>query len=250
MDRRINSIRDILIQQGEQLFKLRKRTIAFTGENEIDYLLNDLNEFPHAFVIACIMDRQIKAERAWSIPYLIKEKIGSFSMKALGNLSRRRIKSLLEKPNALHRFTGVMSSCLFKAIERINYVYDGNASRIWTGKPSSALVVYRFLEFDGVGPKIASMAANILARQFKIKFSDYYNIDISPDIHVKRVFKRLGLVSKDSSNEQLIFMARALHPEFPGIFDFPAWDIGREWCRPTKPKCDICYMNKICSKIL
>ena len=42
-------------------------------------------------------------------------------------------------------------------------------------------MVYRFLEFNGVGPKIASMAANILAREFKIPFADYFSIDISAE---------------------------------------------------------------------
>ncbi|RMF00953.1 MAG: iron-sulfur cluster loop, partial [Alphaproteobacteria bacterium] len=98
--------------------------------------------------------------------------------------------------------------------------------------PSSAMVVYRFLEFSGVGPKIATMAANILARSFKIPMADYYSIDISADVHVKRVFERLGLVDADPSVDQVIYRARSLNPEFPGLLDYPCWDIGRKWCKP------------------
>jgi endonuclease III len=90
------------------------------------------------------------------------------------------------------------------------------------------------------------MAANILARDFKILFADYYSIDISGDVHVRRVFGRLGLTSPDAIIEQLIFKARALHPEFPGLMDFPSWEIGRTWCRPTNLQCQLCYMNDGC----
>jgi endonuclease III len=78
------------------------------------------------------------------------------------------------------------------------------------------------LEFNGIGSKIASMAANALARDFKVPFRDYYSIDISADVHVRRVFGRLGLPSPDATVEQLIFRARALHPQFPGLLDFPS----------------------------
>ncbi|MDH3639691.1 MAG: iron-sulfur cluster loop, partial [Gammaproteobacteria bacterium] len=107
-------------------------------------------------------------------------------------------------------------------------------SRIWKSKPSSATVVYRFLEFEGIGPKISTMNANILARHFKIEFSDYYSVDVSSDVHVRRVFERLGLIPAGASNAQVIFRARSLHPSFPGLMDFPAWDIGRQW-REKKP---------------
>ena len=65
------------------------------------------------------------------------------------------------------------------------------------------------------GPKLATMASNLLARELKVKFSDYYSIDISVDVHVKRVFHRLGLTKKKSTTEQVIYKARALNPEFP-----------------------------------
>jgi endonuclease III len=64
-------------------------------------------------------------------------------------------------------------------------------------------VVYRFLEFRGVGPKIASMPANILARHFKIPIADYYPIDISADVRVRRVFGRLGLCAPSATVDQL-----------------------------------------------
>ena len=43
----------------------------FTDKQEIDKKINDIKNYPHLFVLACLMDRQIKAERAWEIPYCI-----------------------------------------------------------------------------------------------------------------------------------------------------------------------------------
>ncbi|MCK9305532.1 MAG: hypothetical protein M0P27_09065 [Bacteroidales bacterium] len=241
-----NQIRDRLVEHGELLFKAPYEFVRFTKNDGADRLLNDLVAYPHAFVLASVMDRQIKAERAWLIPFRFLEKLGSFSMETLVQQSESNIQRLMSKPEPLHRFVEIMSACFFKAVQRIAEQYDSDASRIWQDKPSSATVVYRFLEFDGVGPKIATMGANILAREFKIEFSDHYSIDISADVHIRRVFWRLGLTPKEASVDQLIFRARGLHPKFPGLMDSPAWEIGRNWCRPKRCECDKCYMNDLC----
>ena len=241
-------IRDQLVDRGKQLFNAPKdHLVCFTKDDQADALLNDLNRHPHAFVLACIMDRQIKAEKAWLIPYRFKEKLnGDFSIGKLAMLSADEVKQLMTQPESLHRFADKMSGFFHAAVRRVVDQYEGDASRIWQSKPSSADVVYRFLEFDGVGPKIASMAANVLARDFKLPFADYYSIDISADVHVRRVFGRLGLTGLDPTVDQCIFRARALHPEFPGLMDLPAWEIGRSWCRPTNPQCQSCYMKDGC----
>jgi len=135
-------------------------------------------------------------------------------------------------------------------VHKILTDYDGNASLIWSGNPSSASVVYRFLQFNGCGVKIATMAANILARQFKIPFSDYYSVDISPDVHIFRVLKRTGLVPANADRESIIYKARELNPEFPGIIDYSCWEIGRKYCRPTKMLCESCPIESDCMKIL
>jgi len=87
---------------------------------------------------------------------------------------------------------------------------------------------------------------NILARLYKIKLADYYSVDISVDVHVRRVLTRLGIVREKATNDEIIFAARALNPEYPGMLDFAAFEIGRNWCRPRTPQCSICSMKSLC----
>ena len=143
-----------------------------------------------------------------------------------------------------------MADVFFMGIKDIEKKYNGDASKIWSDKPSSSAIVYRFLEFKGSGIKISTMAANILARQFRIPFSDYYSIDISPDVHIIRVMKRMGHVPSGSTNDMIIYKARELNPEFPGIIDFSCWEIGRTWCKPKKPLCQECVVGNDCKKLI
>src|SRR5262249_52241750 len=152
----------------------------------------------------------------------------------------------MTRPQSLHRFAGKMSILFHSAVQRIANQYGGDASRIWLGKSPRATLVYRFLEFDGVGPQIATIAANFLVRQFKILHGDPHSIDISADTHVRRVFGRLALCPPDASVEQVVYRARALYPEFPSIMDAPCWHIGKEFCLINRPKCDACHMNDVC----
>jgi len=243
-------IAEILIDKGKALYNSPKEFVEFTGNVQADTLLNDLENTPHAFVLACVMDRQIKAELAWLIPYLISEKLGNFEFQTLAALSLQEVEKLMTTPSPLHRFPSEMSKNFYFAVQTIAKDYGGLASNIWNNKPSSAEVIYRFLQFRGIGQKIGTMAANILARNFKVEFSDYYSIDISVDVHIKRVFYRLGLIPDQASNEQIILRARALSPQFPGLLDLPVWEIGRTWCKPSEPICSECYMRQVCPKIL
>lgn len=240
-------IREILLKRGEELMNAPKKFIEFSGNKEADILLNDLEKNPHAYVLACVMDRQIKAEKAWGIPYLFSKEIGSFEFQKLILLSEEDCKRIFQEKK-LHRFNEQMAINFYLAIQKIHEKYNDDASNIWKENLSSNLIVRKFLEFRGVGVKIATMATNILARSFKIPMSDYKGIDISPDIQVKKVFERIGFIPKKSTNEILIYGAKELNPEYPGIFDFSCWEIGRKWCRTTNPKCNDCYLNKYCKK--
>lgn len=242
-----NSKYPILLDYSKERYEFKKKNKEFKFSNNslADELITNLKEYPHAYVLGCCMDRQDKSERCWLIPYKIKEIIGSFKIEDLGRLKREEYIDIFDKNN-LHRFKKDMGSVFYDAVHLILNKYKGDASGIWAGNPSSSSVVCNFLEFKGIGVKIATMATNILARDFDIPIKDMYAIDISPDTHVKRVFSRMGITPVNPSNEQIIYAAKDIYPEFPGIVDYSVWQIGREWCTPTNPQCEKCVVNKEC----
>jgi len=248
---RWKDIPQILIKRGEKLLNQPYQKVEFTHNSLADDLLNDLTNYPHAFVLASVMDRQMRAEKAWLIPYEVSLEVGSFKISVLLSVSLEGFTEIFMRKH-LHRFNQDMAKYFHSAIHRISDRYKGDVSKIWRNSPRSASIVRRFLEFDGVGIKIATMATNILARDFKVPFIDKLCIDISPDVQVMRVFKRLGLISDNASTDELIYCARELNPEYPGIFDLSSWEIGRNWCRPNpdKVKCQECYLDNYCPKFV
>ena len=158
--------------------------------------------------------------------------------------------------NKYHRFNDVMAKAFYNAVKLIEIKYKGHAENIWNDNPSSSEIVYRFLEFDRVGVKIATMATNILSRDYDIPVKDHYAIDISPDIHVKRAMYRLGLIEEMPNDDfsktdstKIIYRAKSIYPEFPGIMDLAFWQIGKDKiCTNTECHSDKCPFGKICKK--
>jgi endonuclease-3 len=238
-----------LVAQGYAALRHPPTSVDFVALAEANILLNDLEHHPHVFVLACLVDRQDTAERAWMLPYRLGERAGSWGLAQLAALTPQSIAEHLHKPDALHRYPAKMAPVVYAAFQHIAGEYNGDASGIWRGAPSSATIVRRFLEFDGCGPKIATMATNILVRDFRVPVSDKYSVDVSVDVHVRRVMRRLGLVRPDCADEEIIYRAREMNPTFPGIIDFGLWELGRSCCRPTSPACEACRIAHLCPRI-
>ena len=252
MDDRTAAIVRRLVDQGYGFMDEPAGFCGFTGNREVDEPLNDLENRPHVFILGCLMHRRIRAEQAWGIPRQIEIRTGSLEFSHLRSLPLDELMHIMLEPEPLHCFAEDMAENIWFALDHIDQLYDGDASRIWSGMPPSAALVRRCLAFRGAGIKIASMIANILVRDFKIPVSDRYSVDLSPDTHTRRVLPRLGLIEsgQDMSGEKgsyvLVYTARELHPEYPGVFDLPVWEIGRNWCHPKNPDCGACYLSDLC----
>ena len=68
-----SKIRELLLARGREM--LGAPAAEFAADQKANKLLTDLDHHSHAFVIVCIVDRQIKAERAWRIPYELPRRI-------------------------------------------------------------------------------------------------------------------------------------------------------------------------------
>ena len=100
----------------------------------------------------------------------------------------------------------------------------------------------KLVQYRGVGWKVA-----VLTRQIAFDIHD----DITVDVHVNRISKRLGLV--DPSIKQPEKINEALKQVMPREF-WARWNsmmvqFGREVCKPTYPQCATCFLRELCPQI-
>jgi endonuclease III len=96
------------------------------------------------------------------------------------------------------------------------------------------------------------MAVLLLARNYGLLGGkkSLSQLDVKPDIHVMRVFRRCGFIAESSKPKDAIHAAQRLHSKFPAALDAPAYNIGKHWCRPRNPKCLECPIGTVCAKSL
>ena len=209
----------------------------------------DLKNYPHLFVLCCMMDTGMNSDKAWIIPYKLSQELlnGELTFSAFASLGEEAIVQAFEN-GKFHRYKTVKGKDFYSAIQKIANEYEGDASAIWRDNPDSSLIISRFLEFDGCGIKIASMAINLLYRNYKVPMSNLSSIEVSPDVHVRRIFYRTGLVNNSVvSDPQIIYAARFLNPDYPGIIDRLSWMLGKtKICTDQAPQCENCPLQTAC----
>ena len=233
-----------------KVFNRQKHLLFGPNEEDNNQKLYHYSIYPHLFVLSCLMDKQVSAKIAWDIPISVCRHLNAWSINALNDYSIDQYVNMFNS-NSMHSLNNEMAEVFKQGLSKIVNEYQGDASLVWRGKPSSATVISRFLSFKGCGIKIATMAANLLYRGLDIQFSDYSSIDISPDIHIVRVMSRLGLLintNNDKKRLEAIYRAREINPSYPGLLDGYFWFIGSNYCKAQRPDCESCPLNDICKR--
>lgn len=209
-----------------------------------------IEENPFAFSLAAVLDRGTKSAIIWTIPYYLQKRIGNLSPYSFTTKSVEEIERIFRNLPVKPRYITDAPRTVKELSEIAVKEYGGDVSRIWQNSTAS-YVKATFQRVYGVGPGIASMIVLLLERCFKIRFTDidHRNMDVKPDVHIIRVFHRLGFISEPNSTEALK-AARKLNPEYPGALDPSTWVIGKKWCTPFAPQCQSCPLTKVCSKIM
>ena len=231
----------------EYILELGKSHNILTGDLLKDEVKMFLQNDSNAFLIGLISDQSVKAEIAWSLPYNLKERLGIFDFEyIINNYDETVLEEKIKTKPALHRYPSRMALYIFNAMKDVINLYDGDASNIWKNKTAKE-IVENLEKFKGISHKKASLGTLLLVRDLEIEISDKNNIDIAYDVHIKRIFSRVGLVV-DENEEKVLRAARELNPEFPGELTTAFWSIGREYCDAINPKCLLCPINNFCEK--
>lgn len=237
------------------LKKYRKQELrsGLEGAREADGLSRKIGELvftdPLAFLIGAAFQRGMPWERAFEIPYHIFI-AGQLDAVRLAAMQTDDLQQLLEGLPAKPRYGCAKGARTLKDIANLVVKHDaaGNAEVVWEDvSPREAL--NRLQSVYGIGSGIAHMTIRILHDDWEAftRPDQEREIDVKPDVHVKRVFKRTGLTRTEDENET-VTAARELNPDFPGELDWPAWEIGMKWCRPTNPLCSNCPLSAVCPK--
>lgn len=100
--------------------------------------------------------------------------------------------------------------------------------------------IEELIKFNGVGRKTANL---VIARGFN-------KPAICVDVHVHRIFNRIGYV-KTKTPEETEFALRAKLPQKYWInINTLIVTHGQNVCKPQKPMCNICPINKYCDKLI
>lgn len=200
-----------------------------------------------AFLIGAVFDRGMPWRKAWSIPYELNSR-GMLDSAILAGMTEPELATLLESLPVRPRYGCVRGAETLKDSAMLVGEFHGDTAAIWRDV-LPPVVEKRLQRIRNVGPGIASMVVRILHDDWG-RFGGWeQEIDVKPDVHVMRVFKRAGFISIESE-DMARNAARELNPDFPGELDWPAWEIGQKWCKAREPKCSSCPLGSICPKYI
>jgi uncharacterized HhH-GPD family protein len=240
------AITDAILAYGRSLAEAAGGADArFTPDDAANRLIHD-DDF--AFLVGVVCDQGILASKAWAIPYLLAQRVGTLDPVEIRK-RRAEVQAAFAKEPKLHRFVNQVSGWVVDAAGIVTDIYGGDASRIWSDTPTAAALRARFDAFPGVGQKKAAMAVEILERERDVTIADLSGSDVAGDVHLRRVFMRTGLAEHDDV-AHMVAVARALHPERPGELDNPVWYIGTGWCHARNPDCGTCPLVAVCPRFI
>ena len=100
--------------------------------------------------------------------------------------------------------------------------------------------IEELIKFKGVGRKTANL---VLTKGFN-------KPAICVDVHVHRICNRLGYVKTKTPEETEFNLREILPKEYWIDFNTLLVTHGQNVCKPQRPKCEICSINKYCKKII
>lgn len=196
-------------------------------------------------MIALCGNRMIAYERAWALPQTMMLRSGfDDPLDMCVRLSAEELESVIRQPPCGHRLPGRIAVAMRGTAGNIESEYDGDARNLYHGQ-DVATVLRRLESLPGYGRKLARLALRIILLDWDGDVAgDRAALDVTPDLHVCRVLRRLGLIER-ADPKLAIEAARRLSPSSPYLVD-GAFALGTTVCG-ARPRCGECPLRTHCA---
>lgn len=143
-----------------------KGTLAVTGDNDADHLLNT---DPLALLLGMLLDQQVPMEWAFSSPLRLKERLGGrLDAEDIANRPLEELQAIFKGPPALHRYPGSMATRAQQLCQHLLDHYGGDPVAMWTRPTTGQELFDRIRALPGFGAEKARIFLALLAKRFGI----------------------------------------------------------------------------------
>ena len=210
----------------KKINKINKLLIQFFGVP----IKNKKNPDPVDMLIGTILSQNTNDKNSYRAYQNLKHKYKSWD--EIAKLTPSRIEKIIRVAGLGKQKANAISNVL-KGLKKIN----GKIKLDFLDKLDDKSVIDNLTKFNGVGVKTASCV---------LLFS--MNRDVCPvDTHVHRTLNRMGLVNTNTPDKTFNQISGKIPIGTAHSFHTNLIRLGREICKPTKPNCTICPMEKYCN---
>lgn len=183
----------------------------------------DETEDPYRLLIACLLSLRTKDETTYEVAQ---------NLFKIANTPEKIVKLKAEELEKIIFKTGFYHNKARTILDVTHILLDK-----YNGKVPNSLD--KLLELKGVGLKTANL---VLARGFNIPA-------ICVDTHVHRISNRLGYVTTKNPIETEKALREKLPQQWWFVINSSLVRHGQEICKPVKPHCFECPIEKYCQKV-
>lgn len=141
--------------------------IRWTNNPAADELLE---KDPLALLIGLVLDQQVPMEKAFSGPYVLKERLGGkLDAKRIAGMDPDELDKVFRERPALHRFPGSMARRTQELCAVVARDYKGDAKNLWAGVKDGRELAARVKKLPGFGDMKVKITMAVLAKKYGVK---------------------------------------------------------------------------------
>lgn len=139
--------------------------LAYTAEAN-EFLASE----PLALLIGMLLDQQVPMEKAFTSPYVLRERLGNeLDAHLIADYEPAEFEEIFRRQPALHRFPAAMAKRVQELARVIVERYDGDPATVWTGATDGDDLVRRIGTLPGFGEQKAMIFAALLGKQLGVR---------------------------------------------------------------------------------